>query len=58
MCCAKWVLISGIAEVKRFTKLTKYKRKATSIVVCIKFLLSIPDQNDESLLSVYSYLFS
>ena len=58
MCCAKWVLISGIVKVKGFTGLIKYKWKATSIVVCSKFLLSIPDQNAESLLSVCSFVAS
>ena len=58
MCCAKWVLICGIVKVKGFTELIKYKWKATSIVVCSKFLLSIPDQNAESLLSVCCFVAS
>ena len=58
MCCAKWVLISGVVRVRGFSGLIKYKSKATSTVVCSKFLLSIPDQNAGSLLSVCSYLAS
>ena len=58
MCCANWVLISVVAKGKGFTGLIKHKWKATSIVVCSKFLLSIQDENAESLLSVCSYLAS